>query len=286
VSTHSPLADVLRVDGQAVAVLEPGTDLPPEHSPRPYVHPIRTLSGVVVTDLAPADHPWHAGLSLAIADVDGDNYWGGNTFVAGQGYVLLDDHGRVEAGTPVERPSEGVCRFDAYWRDRRGRAVLRERRTLRAAATEVPGAWRLSADSDLTNLTEAVLGFGSPGTRGRPDAGYGGWTLRLAPLLIGAEVLTSESGGRPCGEDALGRAARWVCFRGSGVSVLVADHAALRGEPAPAWYVRVDEFPAVGPAPYFRDVVPLRPGATMSTGVTVVVSDGVLDPAAAVAAIA
>jgi hypothetical protein len=77
-----------------------------------------------------------------------------------------------------------------------------------------------------------------------------------------------------------------VCFRGSGVSVLVADHAALRGEPAPPWYVRVDEFPAVGPAPYFRDVVPLRPGATMSTGVTVVVSDGVLDPAAAVAAIA
>jgi hypothetical protein len=286
VRQQPPVAEVLRVDGRDVAVLEPGTTLPREHSPRPYVHPIRTLSGASVTDLAPADHPWHAGLSLAIADIDGDNYWGGNTFVAGQGYVLLDDHGRVEASTPVERPAEGVCRFDAHWLDRHGRAVLRERRSLRAAATELPGAWQLSADSELTNLTAGVLGFGSPGTRGRPDAGYGGWTLRLAPRLVGAEVLTSESGGRPCGEAALGRAARWVCYRGSGVSVLVADHAALRGEPAPPWYVRVDEFPAVGPAPYFREVVPLPAGDTMRTGVTVVVADGVLDPAAAIAGIA
>jgi len=285
VSTHSPVDDALRVDGRAVAVLQTGASLPREHSPRPFVHPIRTLSGVVVTDLAPADHPWHAGLSLAIADIDGDNYWGGNTYVAGEGYVLLDDHGHVDPDVP-ERPSEDVCRFDARWLDRRGGVVLHERRTLRAAATEVPGAWRLTADSELTNVTDRVLGFGSPGTRGRPDAGYGGWTLRLAPRLVGAEVLTSECGGRPCGEDALGRPARWVCYRGAGVSVLVADNAALRGQAAPPWYVRVDEFPAVGPAPWFREVVPLPPGDTLHTGVTVVVADGLLDPAAVVTSIA
>ena len=42
---------------------------------RPYVHPLRTPAGHVLTRNAPADHPWHHGLWFTIKYVDGDNFW-------------------------------------------------------------------------------------------------------------------------------------------------------------------------------------------------------------------
>jgi hypothetical protein len=272
----------LTLDGRLLARLREGYDLPAAHSPRPYLHPIQTPSGIVVTDLAPADHPWHAGLSLAVADVGGDNLWGGNTFVAGQGYVLLDDHGRMELSGPIEAAELGsACselRFDVIWRDRRGEPIVRERRTIGGSATSLPEAWVLTARSELTNLTCRPLSFGSPGTRGRPDAGYGGWTLRLAPGLRGCEVLTSAAPGIDVGERAMGQPASWVCYRGGGVTLVMADASTPRAQPA--WYVRAEAFPAVGPAPFFHNVVELAPGATLNLAVAVIIADGGHDPVA------
>jgi hypothetical protein len=85
-------------------------------------------------------------------------------------------------------------------------------------------------------------------------------------------VLTSRQPETAQGEAALGQAADWVCYRGAGVTVLL-----IADEQQP-WYVRVDEFPAVGPAPFFRSVVPLAPGARMRLGLTMVAADGTHDP--------
>src|SRR3954451_21269079 len=51
----------LRLDGVPVADYVDGGELDPVLSPRPYLHPVRTLRGVVVTDARPADHRWHLG---------------------------------------------------------------------------------------------------------------------------------------------------------------------------------------------------------------------------------
>jgi hypothetical protein len=278
----------LTVGGRPLARLRTGYDLPAAHSPRPFIHPIHTPSGVVVTDLAPADHPWHAGLSLAVADVSGDNLWGGNTFVAGQGYVLRDDHGRMEMSGPIEVVTEGELRsevrFDVLWRDRRGEPIIAERRTIGGATMSLAAGWVLTARSELTNLTSRPLAFGSPGTRGRPDAGYGGWTLRLAPRLRGCEVLTSTAPSVEVGEAAMGQAADWVCYRGNEVTLVMIDEVSPRANSP--WYVRAEDFPAVGPAPFFREVVQLAPQAELSLGVAVIVADGTHEPAALVGATA
>lgn len=284
--------DVLRLDGREVARIAPADALPAEHSPRPFLHPLRSPAGVVVTDLAPADHPWHAGLSLAVADVSGTNYWGGNTFVAGTGYVLLDDHGRVDlCGTARDGTGTGGApavpgpswSADLRWRDRDGTVVLQERRHL-DAAWRGQRAWQVTARSRVRNVSERDLEFGSPGTRGRPDAGYGGWTLRLAPQFVGARVCTSADpvggGGlrADSGESGMGRAARWVCYRTGSVTVVV-EVLVPADAPLPAWYVRVRSFPALGPAPFFRAVHVVPPGGTLDLGVRVVVADGDHDPA-------
>jgi Methane oxygenase PmoA len=275
----------LRLDGRPVARLNDGGELPDDHSPRPFLHPLLSPAGVEVTALAPADHPWHAGLSLAIADVDGDNYWGGNTFVPGQGYVLLDDHGRIDPVAPADVVDGRGVRLELVWRNRSGRIVLRERRAVDAAWVEVRHAWRVTARSALTNVSGRGLAFGSPGTRGRPDAGYGGWTLRLADRFRGATVTTSAGPEVPggVGEAAMGRPARWIGYRGGGVVVVVVALAAV-GEPLPPWYVRVDEFPAVGPAPFSHRVRSVPPGGVLRLGVTVVVADGEQAPSTLAAA--
>src|SRR5215831_7409494 len=70
-------------------------DTPPVESPRPYFHPLRTLAGDVVTIFRPHDHRWHHGLSMTSANLSGENFWGGPTYVDGQGYAQLPNNGTV-----------------------------------------------------------------------------------------------------------------------------------------------------------------------------------------------
>ncbi len=86
----------LALGDTVVAEYADGSDIIPTSSPRPYLHPIRTLSGVTVSDTHPADHDWHCGLSFTMQDVNGVNFWGGRTFVRGRGYTWLGDQGRIE----------------------------------------------------------------------------------------------------------------------------------------------------------------------------------------------
>ena len=60
----------------------------PTSTPRPYLHPVRTLGGVVVSATHPSDHDWHTGVGMAIPDVNGTNFWGGGTYVHGRGYAI------------------------------------------------------------------------------------------------------------------------------------------------------------------------------------------------------
>jgi predicted dehydrogenase len=51
--------------------------------PAPYFHPLRTLSGGLVTCHRPSDHRWHKGLAMTASHLSGQNFWGGGTYVHG-----------------------------------------------------------------------------------------------------------------------------------------------------------------------------------------------------------
>lgn len=65
---------------------------PQIESPRPYAL-LTTLDGQAATAYRPGDHVWHKGLSLALPDVGPNNFWGGPTYLRGQGYVQLPNNG-------------------------------------------------------------------------------------------------------------------------------------------------------------------------------------------------
>jgi hypothetical protein len=252
-------------DGCAISVVGDAVELlrycyrpstPANLSPRPFVHPLRTLAGRVVTADRPSDHPWHQGLSLAVPDVGGTNFWGGSTFVRGEGYRSLDDHGRivhVSWDGPVERLN---------WLSRDDRAVVDERRAIEAVL--VTRGWALAWRSTLTNVSGGALRFATPEGNGRVDGGYGGLFWRAADGFRDARTAD--------GTAAQGSAATWVAL-GDDSCVVVLER--LVPTPAP-WFVRVDPYPGAC-FPFGAPSFSLDAGATLEVGGRLRIYDGPLD---------
>jgi hypothetical protein len=251
----------LTVAGKAVATYVESPSLDVRLAPRPYLHPVRTLGGVTVTDAFCSDHPWHVGASVTMSDVDGWNLWGGRTYVRDLGYVWLDDHGRI---VPVDSsPVEGGFAARLNWCTAAGDVVLREQRTVTAVAA--PHGWRLSFAYALSAPGEAAVTLGSPATHGRPgQAGYGGFFWRATEGPAKAFGATTDA--------PHGTADRWL-------AVTVADRYTLVFQGlagADRWFVRTEEYVGVCQALAFDDVLTINPAAPLTRTIQVLVADGVL----------
>lgn len=270
----APESTVLHCAGRAVADYVHRPQLPATLSPRPYLHPVRTLGGLLVTELRPADHAHHLGVSLAVPDVAGVNFWGGRTYVRDQGPVPLDNHGTQEH-RGLRQDADG-CTQELAW-TREGRPLLTERRTIRTYALSAD-AWALDITSTLTNVSGAALSFGSPATNGRPGAGYGGFFWRAPKEDAVPRVFTATA----TGEDAVhGSTAGWLALAGRGWTLIFAGgDEETRRDP---WFVRTGQYPGVGSALAWERRLPLAVDASLTRRIVTVIADGRLDRAAAAA---
>jgi hypothetical protein len=261
--------------GRPVARYELRPDVGQGVAPRPCLHPVSTLGGTPVTEFAPADHVHHLGVSVAVPDVAGYNFWGGRTYVRGRGPTALDNHGE-------QRHLEfKLCDPDGFVEDLEwtagGCLVLRERRTV-AACQLGPNAWALDLTFTLTNPGAEDLTIGSPATNGRPGAAYGGFFWR-APKEAAAPAVFTATGE---GESAVhGRAADWLALAGDGWTLVFAGATAeTRRDP---WFVRTREYPGVGSSLASDARLRIAAGDTAVRRVVTVVADGRLDRARAAA---
>lgn len=266
----------LRLLDRDIGCLRTGLDVKAKHSARPYLHPLRTLSGLTVTDAEPADHPWHLGLGIAVADVNGNNLWGGPTYRADHGYRWLGDHGRIELMDSTDTPASADQLL--HWLAADGSTTLIERRKLtwsRPGGPDTDGWWLL----DLTSILEpagAAVRLGSPATHGRTGAGYGGLFWRL-PALDEVQVRTATAVGE---RDVHGQVSPWltVSLRQAdhrGTLLIVADPEA--GDP---WFVRIADYPAIGAAWAWDRPVTVRRGKPLHRRYRIVIADGARDPKA------
>jgi hypothetical protein len=268
---------VLRVAGRPVARYVTRPELPARLSPRPYLHPVTTLSGVSVTELSPADHPHHLGVGVAVPDVEGHNFWGGRTFVRDQGPTELANHGAQRHVAFQLRDPDGFVE-ELRW-VAGGTEVLRERRTVAATAL-TDTAWALDFTFALTNPTATPLTIGSPATNGRPGAAYGGFFWRVRKEATAPDVFTPGAEGEAA---VHGRAADWLALAGSSWTLVFAGATdATRRDP---WFVRTAEYPGVGSSLAHDARLPVPPGDTLVRRVVTVVADGRLDRGEAAALI-
>ncbi|MDW4907226.1 PmoA family protein [Streptomyces sp. ADMS] len=260
---------VLRVAGRPVGRYTGRPELPPRHAPRPYLHPVTTLAGTAVTELSPADHTHHLGVGVAVPDVEGHNFWGGRTYVRGQGPTELDNHGAQRHTAYQLRDPDGFVE-ELRWMVGGGE-LLRERRTV--AATELTGsAWALDFTFSVTNTTTAPLSIGSPATNGRPGAAYGGFFWRARKEATTPDVFTAATEGE---SEVHGTRADWLALAGTTWTLVFAGATEqTRRDP---WFVRAEEYPGVGSSLAFDERLPIGAGETVVRRIVTVVADGRLD---------
>lgn len=262
-------------------------------SPRPYVHPVRTLGGRLVTVFRPWDHVWHKGITMALPNVGRDNFWGGATYSreAG-GYADLGNNGSQEhdkvAGIALGHGDrEGLASFAhelTWWREPAGGILNRvdadriytEERTLTAALLPGLDAWVLGWTSRLTNVSGAPVEMGSPTTEGRDNAGYGGLFWRGPRSFTGGELIGSDG---TTGESVRGIRGPWAGLSGrhDGVdatsTVVFVDQTPEQGFDT-KWFVRAEPFACLNPAPFFDRVRVVDDGETVQLRHAVVIADG------------
>lgn len=272
----------------------------PYESPRPYLHPLRTRAGAVVSEYRPWDHVWHKGIAWSLPHVGPWNFWGGPNYVhAERGYVDLQNDGSMEH---EQFTAVGPCGFveELAWRTPGvagqdggtvpGDVVVREERTVQVLLPEAwPDAWVLTFTSVMSNVSDGPLDIGSPTTNGRENAGYGGLFWRGPRSFTGGRVLLPGDDGTGAladAEDARGLRADWLGFVGRhdgaapgpdggsrASTVLMVDPGTNPGG-TPQWFVRSEPFACVCPAPFFSEEVPFPAGGTLHFSYAVVIADG------------
>jgi LacI family transcriptional regulator len=280
----------LAVHGTEVARYQSGTGLALQQAPRPFLHPVRTLNGTMVSDAEPPDHRHHLGLSLAISDLGGTNYWGGSTYVPGSGPAMLPNHGRqvvVSSRSSADSITETI-----HWSARDGTVDAVETRSLRVSAHPDRRCWSLSLTSRLAPCADtAELRLSSSAVKGRKGAGYGGIFWRL-PRDSRADVVLTESGAGT--EAAHGSRSPWLSIAavvaGKPASLVLAQGPALpRTTTAPAeatapdaeqalpWFVRTDGYLGAGPAVAWDRIRPVDAARPLELSLHAVVMDGTVD---------
>ncbi|RKR91058.1 methane monooxygenase PmoA-like [Micromonospora pisi] len=270
--SHETTATRLRVRGETVAEYVPEPDLDPRLSPRPYLHPVRTLAGVTVTDILPEDHPHHLGVSVAVQDVNRFNLWGGRTYVRDQGYTWLEDHGRIVPESWGRQADNGFGQR-LRWLDPSGQTLATEDRTVSAGA--IAGrddAWLLDFAYTVTAPADRDVTLGSPATNGRPDgAGYGGFFWRAAPG--NTRVLTASAEGE---EQVNGSVEPWLAMVGQrtdGAPYTLVFSGLGEGD---QWFTRAGEYPGVCIALAYQRTLTIPAGGRISRRHRVAVVDGAL----------
>ncbi|MFI7343018.1 PmoA family protein [Streptomyces sp. NPDC050085] len=287
---------IVHTHGDRITVVEPVTGVElvayvyrPEaawEAPKPYLHPIRTLAGDVVTDYRPNDHRWHKGLQMTASHLSGQNLWGGNSYVHGEGYLALPERvgSMAHLGFDLVRADGGgvIIAERLSWHPYDGELWADEQRRIEVRDVDQDtGAWTLTWTSAITNRRAEPLRFGSPTTHGRELAGYTGLFWRGPRAFRDGRIQTADDEG----PGIMGTQAPWLAYSGEhdgadGHATLVFEHAPENDHSGEAgshpahWFVRNEPFAAVAPSFAYYDELVLAPGATLTRRYRVVVADG------------
>jgi hypothetical protein len=199
------------VDGKPFTTLYFGPD-----APKPYLHPLRSASGKVVTrgypmldiPTEPHDHPHHRGLWFTHGAVNGIDFWANEPTQksARKGIITLNKVVDVKSGK-----TSGSMKFVFDWKTPDGKLLLTEARTMAVHAH--PTLRIVDFDLDLRAGSEKVV-FG--------DTKEGTFAIRLHPGLNeptdkrhpGSGLMTDLQ-GRQGEKQIWGKRAPWVDYAGT-----------------------------------------------------------------------
>jgi len=189
---------------------------------KPYVYPLRTASGIIVTRHFPMDqaaeethdHPHHRGMFFSHGDINGINFWATEpgTKAPNKGTMVLKNIAEAKSGS-----KSGTVKsvFDGL--DPEGKPMMTETRTL----TFYPGPELRIIDFEIRIDALRQLKFG--------DTKEGTFGIRLAtPLSEDKSGRMVNAEGAETEKNVWGKRSPWVDYygplHGTTVGVAVMDH--------------------------------------------------------------
>lgn len=210
----------VEIDGKPFTELVAGPNVK-----KPYLNPLRSASGAIVTLTLPAagapaakpdEHPHHRGLWFSHGNVNGYDFWANDADQQGankgKGTIVLKSIERVSSGK-----NKGSVDAVFEWKDAQGQLVLIERRNM----TFTSDQHLRILDFDATLSPEGEVKFG--------DTKEGMFAIRLA------ESLQEDKGGKlvnaqnKAGEkNVWGKRSEWANYSGQidgkAIGVAIFDH--------------------------------------------------------------
>ena len=213
---------------------------------KPYLYPLRTASGVIVTRHFPMeefagetkDHPHHRGMFFSHGDINGYNFWATEPVPAGaaaakkgspsrRGRMALKDVPQMKDG---RRTGTIQALFDGL--DPQGRPIMTETRTLTFHSD--PKLRIIDFDIRIAAIEKLKFGDTKEGTFG----------IRLATSIsedakLGGRMVNAA--GKQTEKEVWGKRAAWLDYYGpvdgQTVGVLVMDHPGNPRHPT-YWHTR------------------------------------------------
>jgi hypothetical protein len=203
---------------------------------KPYFHPLALPGGPTLTELKPADHPWHYGCWFSWKYLNGVNYWEEDPRTGKPKGLTEWDEPTVQTGADGAAHMEMTLRY----RVPDAEPLLKEQRTLRLSPPGEDDSYTLDWTSSFTALQDVTLDR-TP-LPGEPDGvwygGYAGLSFRMANALQTPRVLPSEGDVTWTQETYRTRAVAMEysgTVDGQEVGVAILAHSANLNAPSP-WY--------------------------------------------------
>jgi hypothetical protein len=218
----SPSADRIEVvvDGKPFTTFFVGAD-----APKPYLHPLRSASGKIVTRGYPMeniegedkDHPHHRGLWFTHGEVNGFDFWANESTQKG---ATRNGKGRIVTKKVVSTKGgkkSGSIAADFEWQNAQGRGMLTESRSM----TFYSDPKLRVIDFDIRLISLEPVHFG--------DTKEGTFAIRLLKSMEekhGGKM--TNAGGASTEQNVWGKRSPWVDYvgqvDGETLGVAILDH--------------------------------------------------------------
>lgn len=262
--------------------------VPAQDTPKPYFHPVRTLSGEVVTDFAPEDHPWHHGITVAFPRVNDHNLWGGGTYLGpDSGYVVQSDHGEIKHHKWLTiNAAAGTFSHELGWYGQNNELLLTETRSWKVNAINHGGnkGWQLELHTSFRNELATDISLETPQQRGRADGGYGGLFFRMSADLTDFNLFVNGDPSRGSGDEGHDLVIQAQTSEGEEATIAMEYQNGIPVE-RQKWLYRVTPFPLAGFAVAYDEGLVIPVGESFAFSHRIGVLDGIVDSESAIAAL-
>lgn len=239
-------------------------------APKPFIHPLATTGGHVLTNFQPSDHYWHRGLWFAIKFVNGENFWE-------EGDTGPHNTQRTVLPPTIEPTDDGSVKIVLHleWTRHDGHVVMDEVRTIAFRSIDAT-TYTFDHESKITPR-EAVTLDRTPFTTW---GGYGGLCLRGTRNWTESKIHLSDGTAtdRPTGIPG-----DWAMLtgkldgdRGLHATVAMLEHPGNDRRPTP-WYGASGIGLYLTPAPFFHAPLELASGRVLRLAYRLIVAERVLE---------